>query len=98
LSEVCAVVVAVNLSEGQAVAMVALGSLEGDMRSLKILLVNFILNSLAFVVADGLRSRVLMGLHWVDAEVLLEIVCFVTFCLLLLLWDGAQDGANFIFL
>lgn len=98
MSEVCAVVVAVNLSEGQAVAMVALGSLEGDMRSLKILLVNFILNSLAFVVADGLRSRVLMGLHWVDAEVLLEIVCFVTFCLLLLLWDGAQDGANFIFL
>jgi len=98
LSEVCAVVVAVNLSEGQAATTVGVGSLEGEMRSLKILLVDFILNSFAFVVADGLRSWVLLGLHWVDAEVLLVIVCFVAFCLLLLLRDSAQDGANFIFL
>lgn len=68
------------------------------MRSLKICLVDFILDSLAFVIADILGGRVLMGLHWVDAEVLFGVVCFVAFSLLLLLLGAAQDVAYFIFL
>jgi len=98
LSYVGAVVVAVYLSEGHASSTVAVGSLEWKVRSLKILLVDNILNSVAFVLTDGLRLRVLMGLNWVDAPVLLVVVCFVTYSLLLLLRDSAQDVANFIFL
>ena len=68
------------------------------MRSLKIRLVDFILDSLTFVITDVLGGRVFMGLHWVNAEVLFGIVCFVAFGLLLLLVGATQDVAYFIFL
>lgn len=68
------------------------------MRSLKICLVDFILYSLTFVIADILCGRVLMGLHWINTEVLFGVICFVAFCLLLLLLGAAQDVAYFIFL
>jgi len=57
LSYLTTVVVAVNLSEGQAATSLGLGSLEGEMRSLKILLVDSVLNlSFPFVVANRFRS------------------------------------------
>jgi hypothetical protein len=56
------------------------------------------LDSLTFVITDVLGGRVFMGLHWVNAEVLFGIVCFVAFGLLLLLVGATQDVAYFIFL
>jgi hypothetical protein len=98
LRKVRAVVATVNLPEGRVATTVAIGSLEWEVRSFKIFLVDFILDSVTFVIANALSSRVFMGLHWVNAKVLFGIVCFVAFGLLLLLLGCAQNVAYFIFL
>jgi hypothetical protein len=98
LRKVGAVVATVYLSEGRVATTVTVGSLEWEVRSFKIFLVDFILDSVAFVIADALSSRVFMGLHWINAKVLFGVVCFVAFGLLLLLLGCAQDVAYFIFL